>query len=60
MGWGVLPWRDIISALLDDGFSGPVYVEHEDLLIPRDEGVGSAAEILRALWPATAPEGRNW
>jgi sugar phosphate isomerase/epimerase len=60
MGWGVLPWRDIITALLDEGFSGPVYVEHEDLLIPRDEGVRRAAEALRALLPATAPEGRNW
>ncbi|MGB9279908.1 MAG: sugar phosphate isomerase/epimerase [Pseudonocardiaceae bacterium] len=60
MGWGVLPWKDIISALLDEGFSGPVYIEHEDLLIPREEGVGSTAAALRALLPATAPEGRTW
>jgi sugar phosphate isomerase/epimerase len=60
MGWGVLPWRDILTALVEEDYRGPVYVEHEDLLIPRDQGVRAAVRTLRARWPSAPAEGRTW
>jgi sugar phosphate isomerase/epimerase len=43
-----------------EGFTGIAYVEHEDVLLPRAQGIASAADRLRALLPASPPEGRTW
>ncbi|HTZ45547.1 MAG TPA: sugar phosphate isomerase/epimerase family protein [Jatrophihabitans sp.] len=60
MGNGELPWPAMVAALQDEGFTGPLYVEHEDTLIPRGQGISLAATRLRELRPAHAPEGRTW
>lgn len=60
LGRGELPWPSMIDSLLADGFTGTVYVEHEDVLLPRAQGIASAADQLRTLLPAGQPEGRTW
>ena len=60
LGRGELPWPSMIDTLLGEGFTGIVYVEHEDVLLPRAQGIASAADQLRALLPAAPPEGRTW
>jgi len=60
LGRGQLPWPSMIDTLLGEGFTGIAYVEHEDVLLPRAQGIASAAERLRALLPAAPPEGRTW
>jgi sugar phosphate isomerase/epimerase len=60
LGAGELPWPRILGALLDDGFAGVAYIEHEDALLPRRQSIETAADRLRALLPAARPEGRTW
>jgi len=60
LGRGQLPWPSMIDSLLGEGFTGTTYVEHEDVLLPRAQGIASAAAQLRALLPASQPEGRTW
>jgi sugar phosphate isomerase/epimerase len=60
LGFGELPWPSLLAGLLDEGFHGTVYVEHEDALLPRRQGIALAAERLRALLPVCPPEGRTW
>jgi sugar phosphate isomerase/epimerase len=60
LGNGELPWPAIVAQLLDEGFGGTLYIEHEDTLIPRRQGISQAADRLRTLLPAYAPEGRTW
>jgi sugar phosphate isomerase/epimerase len=60
LGRGQLPWPSMIDTLLGEGFTGIAYVEHEDVLMPRAQGIASAADRLRALLPAAPPEGRTW
>ncbi|HWO60320.1 MAG TPA: TIM barrel protein, partial [Umezawaea sp.] len=37
LGSGDLPWPGVVAALLDEGFRGVLYVEHEDALLPREQ-----------------------
>jgi sugar phosphate isomerase/epimerase len=60
LGRGGLPWPQMLDGLLAGGFAGPVFVEHEDVLLPRAQSIATAASRLRALLPASAPEGRTW
>lgn len=60
VGLGELDWPTIVSTLLDEGFDGVLYAEHEDVLLPREQGVDRSLGALRALLPAGRPEGRTW
>jgi sugar phosphate isomerase/epimerase len=60
LGCGELDWPAIVAALLDEAYTGVLYVEHEDVLLPRDQGVTRGLELLRSLLPVAAPEGRTW
>lgn len=60
LGHGGLDWPAIVSALLDEGFSGVLYAEHEDALLPRQQGIGQTLGVLRSLLPSGPAEGRTW
>lgn len=60
LGAGDLPWRSIVSALLDEDFRGVLYVEHEDALLPTAQGVARSLATLRDLVPAGTAQGRTW
>ena len=60
LGAGELPWSSIVSALLDESFTGSLYIEHEDVLLPRRQAIANASEQLRALLPMSQLEGRTW
>ncbi|GAA2690499.1 MULTISPECIES: TIM barrel protein [Actinosynnema] len=60
LGAGELDWPAITAALLDVGFTGALYVEHEDALIPREQGVATSTHLLRTLLPQSHPQGRTW
>ncbi|WP_199443162.1 TIM barrel protein [Umezawaea beigongshangensis] len=60
LGGGDLPWPGIVAALLDEGFCGMIYVEHEDALLPRQQSAANSARLLRALLPDRTPQGRTW
>ncbi len=52
-------WRDIVSALRVVGYDGVVSIEHEDLLLSRDEGLTRAVQFLRSLLPLE-PQDEAW
>lgn len=52
-------WRDIVSALRVVGYDEVVSIEHEDLLLSRDEGLTRAVQFLRSLLPIE-PQDRAW
>ncbi|MFB7613523.1 sugar phosphate isomerase/epimerase family protein [Kitasatospora sp. NPDC056181] len=60
LGSGELPWHSVVAALLDEGYRGVVYVEHEDALLPTEQGVANSLAVLRGLLPETAAQGRTW
>ncbi|GGP55513.1 TIM barrel protein [Saccharothrix coeruleofusca] len=60
LGSGDLPWPALVAALLDEGFTGVLYVEHEDALLPRRQSVANSVRLLRALLPDSQPQGRTW
>ncbi|MBV9141022.1 MAG: sugar phosphate isomerase/epimerase [Pseudonocardiales bacterium] len=60
LGSGELPWSAIVAALLDEEYRGVVYVEHEDALLPTEQGVANSLAVLRRLLPAASPQGRTW
>ena len=60
LGLGTLDWQAIVSTLIDEGFSGVLYAEHEDVLLPRRQGIGQTLSVLRSLVPTGAAEGRTW
>lgn len=60
LGRGQLPWDDIITALVEERFEGPMYIEHEDVLVPREAGISHALEQLSRLVPGRRAEGRTW
>jgi hypothetical protein len=37
-----------------------IYVEHEDALLPTEQGVANSLSLLARLLPAAAPQGRTW
>ncbi|GAB1339904.1 hypothetical protein ACE1SV_64940 [Streptomyces sp. E-15] len=60
LGTGDLPWAAIVSTLLDEGYQGVLYVEHEDALVPTEQGVALSLTALRGLVPAGPAGGRTW
>jgi sugar phosphate isomerase/epimerase len=46
LGHGELPWPGIVSALREEGYTGVVYVEQEDEVLPRDEAVRTSLGVL--------------
>ncbi len=44
--FGQLDWRQILTALAAVGFTGPLLIEHEDLVTDRMAGIAAAAEHL--------------
>jgi sugar phosphate isomerase/epimerase len=61
LGLGALNWPAIVSALVDEGFGRVLYVEHEDVLLPRRQGIMRGIRLLRELLPSGEPaEGRTW
>jgi sugar phosphate isomerase/epimerase len=50
-------WRAILSALRVAGYDDVISIEHEDMLLSRDEGLARAVEFLRRTIPVEpAPE----
>jgi hypothetical protein len=37
-----------------------IYVEHEDALLPTEQGTATSVAALRTLLPAGTPQGRTW
>lgn len=60
LGSGELPWPAVVAALLDEDYRGVVYVEHEDALLPTEQGVANSLALLRRLLPTAAAPGRTW
>ncbi|MDW8034465.1 MAG: sugar phosphate isomerase/epimerase, partial [Nitrososphaerota archaeon] len=49
IGWGQVPWRRVITALLETGYNYVLSVEHEDPCFSRDSGVEQALFFLKPL-----------
>lgn len=60
LGAGDLPWPAIVAALLDDDYRGVIYVEHEDVLLPTEQGITTSLARLRTLVPTGVAPGRTW
>jgi sugar phosphate isomerase/epimerase len=60
LGLGTLNWPAIVSALIDEGFQRVLYVEHEDVLLPRRQSIRRSLGLLRELLPGEPAEGRTW
>jgi len=60
MGWGRLDWRSVVTVLVEIGYQGPYFVEHEDVFVRRDVGLVSARERLEALVAAGGSSPRTW
>jgi len=60
LGLGRLSWPAIVSTLIDEGFEKVLYVEHEDVLMPRHQGIMRSLNLLREILPSEAAEGRTW
>jgi sugar phosphate isomerase/epimerase len=41
-------WRSLVEALQDAGYDGALSIEHEDPLLPREDGLARAVATLRA------------
>jgi sugar phosphate isomerase/epimerase len=60
LGAGELPWPAIVAALLDESYRGVIYVEHEDALLPTEQGIANSVALLNSLVPTSEPRGRTW
>jgi sugar phosphate isomerase/epimerase len=60
LGLGELDWPLIVATLQDEAYDGIVYVEHEDVLLPREQGLRRSLDRLAAMLPAGPAEGRTW
>jgi len=60
LGLGTMDWPGIITALIDEGFQRVLYVEHEDVLLPRLQSIARSLGLLRELLPSESAEGRTW
>jgi sugar phosphate isomerase/epimerase len=49
-----------VAALLDEDYQGVIYVEHEDALLPTEQGVANSLAVLRRLLPSASAQGRTW
>lgn len=59
-GHGEKVWRDILSALRVAGYDDVISIEHEDILLSRDEGLSRAVRFLRDLMPSEPPDEAWW
>jgi sugar phosphate isomerase/epimerase len=59
-GHGEAAWREIVSALRVAGYDDVISIEHEDILLSRDEGLSRAVEFLRRLTPGEPPAAAWW
>ena len=60
LGLGTLDWSAIVSALMDEGFTGVLYAEHEDALLPAQQSIARTLAELRSMVPNAPAEGRVW
>lgn len=60
LGLGTLNWPAIVSVLIDEGFRRVLYVEHEDVLLPRRQSIMRSLRLLQELLPGESAEGRTW
>jgi sugar phosphate isomerase/epimerase len=60
LGLGALDWPAIVTALVDEGFAQVLYLEHEDVLLPRRQSIVRGLDLLRGVLPGGAAEGRTW
>jgi len=60
VGWGQVPWRRVITALLETGYDYVLSVEHEDPCFSRDSGVEQAIQFLKPLVKVKPPEVKPW
>ena len=60
IGWGQVPWRRVITALIETGYNYVASVEHEDPTMSRDSGVKLAVEYLKPLLKIEPPEVKPW
>lgn len=51
LGAGNLPWPDIVAALHDERFTGVLYLEYQDALLSREQGINASLRLLRELLP---------
>ena len=54
-GRPISEWRDLLRALSDAGYDGPISIEHEDPTLTPEEGVEASLEGLRAAMESTVP-----
>jgi sugar phosphate isomerase/epimerase len=47
--WGELDWARIVTCLAEIGFTGPVLIEHEDVLVDPELGIAGAQRYLASL-----------
>ncbi len=60
VGWGQVPWKQVITALLETGYDYALSVEHEDPCFSRDSGVEQAIAFLKPLVKIKPPEVKPW
>lgn len=48
-GWGQVPWRRVITALLEVGYDGTLSFEHEDPVMSERDGAEKSIDFLRPL-----------
>lgn len=48
-GHGAELWKDIVRAYMEVGFEGILSIENEDPILPGEEGIRRAAEVLKAV-----------
>lgn len=51
LGAGNLPWPDIVAALHDERFTGVLYLEYQDALLSKEQGIHASLRLLRELLP---------
>lgn len=54
---GPVFWRDFVYALRAAGYSGPLSIEHEDMIVGGEEGIRRAVDILR---PSIFHDAPDW
>lgn len=54
---GSVFWRDVVYALRRVGYTGPLSIEHEDVIVSGEEGIRRAVGILR---PAIFRQAADW
>jgi sugar phosphate isomerase/epimerase len=59
-GHGESDWSAIVSALRVEGYDDVISIEHEDILLSRDEGLARAVAFLRGLVPQEPPGAAWW